>query len=224
MSSTCHWKIQDDVNIINGIVEKADGTFLEGFFFHQVYEGGEFKNIVLGTYPLFEVDVEQLTAKTKCDSILSVQTDMDLKQRGIDEVQMKKWYKKYGIKEYQRIPITDDNNSPYADQMFEVCKVLDQLIEKKRIVYVNCTAGQSRSTSLAAFYLCLYLKAKNWKNPEEVIKAVKMCHQGASPNSVAINLGLQRYKQFQLDLFDRFRSFRDEEELRRKQEEEERRR
>ena len=41
-SATCHWKIQDDVNIINGVVEKADGTFLEGYFFHPLYEGGQF--------------------------------------------------------------------------------------------------------------------------------------------------------------------------------------
>ena len=96
-------------------VEKADGTFLEGFFFHQLYEGGEFKNIVMGPYPLYEVDVDQLVQKTKVTSVLSVQTDMELKQRGIDEVQLKNWYKKNGVRDYQRIPITDDNNSPYAD-------------------------------------------------------------------------------------------------------------
>ena len=33
-SDTFHWHIQDDVNIVNGHVEKADGTFLEGFFFN----------------------------------------------------------------------------------------------------------------------------------------------------------------------------------------------
>ena len=37
-SATCHWKIQDDVNIVNGIVEKADGTFLKDFFFHMLFE------------------------------------------------------------------------------------------------------------------------------------------------------------------------------------------
>ena len=46
------------MNIINGVVEKADGTFLEGFFFHPVNEGGEFKNIVLGPYPLNEIDIK----------------------------------------------------------------------------------------------------------------------------------------------------------------------
>ena len=101
---------------------------------------------------------------------------------------------KNGVRDYYRIPLIDDNNSPYADQLFEISKVLDSLIEKNKIVYVNCTAGQSRSTSLTAFYLCLYLKAKNWKNPDEVIKAVKSCHKGATPNQIAIKLGLDRYK------------------------------
>lgn len=114
-SATCHWKIQDDVNIINGIVEKADGTFLEGFFFHPLHEGGKFQNIVLGAYPLFQVDVEQLTQQTKVNAVLSLQTDIELKQRGIDEELVKKWYKSNGVKEYIRMPLTDDNNSPYAD-------------------------------------------------------------------------------------------------------------
>ena len=60
------------MNIINGVVEKADGTFLEGFFFHPVNEGGEFKNIVLGPYPLHEIDVKQIVQKTNIDAVLSI--------------------------------------------------------------------------------------------------------------------------------------------------------
>lgn len=37
--------------------------------------------------------------------------------------------------------MADDNNSPYADYMFEVSKVLDGMLERQRIVYLNCTAG-----------------------------------------------------------------------------------
>ena len=73
--------------------------------------------------------------------MLSIQSEVELDQRGIEEEQVKQWYKKYGVKEYKRIPITDDNNSQYADQLFEVSKVLDQMIERKRTVFVNCTAG-----------------------------------------------------------------------------------
>lgn len=95
-------------------------------------------------------------------------------------------------------------------------KTLDELIEKNRVVYVNCTAGQSRSTTLSAFYLCLFMKAQNWKTPEEVVKEVKRNHSGATPNVPAILLGLERYKQFQLDLLERLRRLNDEEEDRRR--------
>ena len=71
--------------------------------------------MVLGPYPLNEIDVKQLVTKTKIDAVLSIQTDVELDQRGIDEQQIKLLYKNNGVKEYMRIPITDNNNSPYAD-------------------------------------------------------------------------------------------------------------
>jgi len=91
-SATLHWKIQDDVNIINGVVEKADGTFLEGYFFNQLFEGGQFQDIVLGPYPLYEVDVDRLVSKGKINAVLNLQSDTEMRQRGLDENQLKKWY------------------------------------------------------------------------------------------------------------------------------------
>ena len=38
VSSTPHYKCKDMVKIVNGTVEKADGTFLYGFFFNEVVE------------------------------------------------------------------------------------------------------------------------------------------------------------------------------------------
>lgn len=223
-SATCHWKIQDDVNIINGVVEKADGTFLEGFFFNQLYEGGAFQDIVLGPYPLYEVDVDRLVSKGKINAVLNLQTDTEMRQRGLDENQLKMWYQTKGIKDYIRFSVVDNNNKAYADRLFEASKALDHLIQKKRTVYVHCTSGQSRCTTLSAFYLCLFLKAKNWQNPEEVLKAIKLCHNGSSPNTQVVTLGLQKYKQFQIDLLERMRRVKEEEERRRKLEEEEKRR
>lgn len=78
-SATFHWKIQDDVNIINGVVEKADGTFLEGFFFNHLYEGKVFQDIVLGPYPLYEVDVDRLVNKGRINAVLSLQTDTEMR-------------------------------------------------------------------------------------------------------------------------------------------------
>ena len=142
----------------------------------------------------------------------------------MDENQLKKWYQTKGIKDYIRFPIVDNNSNQYADRLFEASKALDHLIQKKRTVYVHCTSGQSRCTTLSAFYLCLFLKAKNWQNPEEVIKAIKMCHSGSSPNTPVVTLALSRYKQFQLDLLERMRRLKEDEERRRQLEEEEKRR
>lgn len=195
-SSTHHWHIEDEVNVVNGIVEKADGTFFEGFFFNKIHEGGEFKNIILGPYPLYEVDVDQLASKGKIDAVLNLQTDAELRRRGMDENQLKMWYQKKGIKKYIRFPLVDKNANKYIDQLFEASKALDHLLEQSTTVYIHSTAGQSRCTTLAAFYLCLFMKAKNWQNHEEVIKAIKMSHNGASPNGPLVGQALQKYKQF----------------------------
>ena len=71
-SDTNHWHIEDDVNIVNSVVEKADGTFLEGFFFNQIHEGGQFMNIILGPFPLYQVDVDKLVTKGKVGSVLNL--------------------------------------------------------------------------------------------------------------------------------------------------------
>lgn len=97
-------------------------------------------------------------------------------------------------------------------------------MEKKRTVYIHCTSGQSRCTTLSAFYLCLFLKAKNWQKPDEVLAAIKMCHKGSTPNTQVVHLALQKYKQFQLDLLERMKQLKLEEERRRRLQEEERRR
>ena len=46
---------------MNGVVEKADGTFLHGFLFNEVGEKNIPYNIILGSYPLFEVDVKKIS-------------------------------------------------------------------------------------------------------------------------------------------------------------------
>lgn len=195
-SATCHWKIQDNVNVINGVVEKADGTFLEGFFFNQLVEGGAFHSLVLGPYPLYEVDVDQIVEQGKVNAVLSLQSDVEMRQRGLDENQLKKWYQTKGVLDYIRYPVEDDNQDRYAELLFEACKALDHLVSNKRTVYIHCTSGQSRCTTLATLYLCLFLKSKNWNKPHEIEKALKICHKGGSPNMQAVNLALAKYKQF----------------------------
>ena len=77
-SSTPHHKIKDSVKIVNGTVEKADGTFLYGYFFNEVNEPGRNHNIVIGSYPLFEIDVEKMVKNGKINAVLNLQTDEEM--------------------------------------------------------------------------------------------------------------------------------------------------
>jgi hypothetical protein len=52
MGFNSQWKIKDSVQIVNGIVEKADGTFLNEFSFNEIGEKSNPFNLILGSYPI----------------------------------------------------------------------------------------------------------------------------------------------------------------------------
>lgn len=72
VSSTPHYKVKDMVKVVNGTVEKADGTFLYGFFFNEVEEPGRNHNIIIGSYPLYEVDVNKMVKNGKVTAVLNL--------------------------------------------------------------------------------------------------------------------------------------------------------
>jgi hypothetical protein len=47
--------------VVNGVIEKADGTLLNGFFFNEIGDSFHSLNFILGSYPLYEVDVESIS-------------------------------------------------------------------------------------------------------------------------------------------------------------------
>ena len=53
-------KIQDVVHIVNGVVEKADGTFLYDFFFQELKNGKLSLRIIIGSCPQSETDVKKI--------------------------------------------------------------------------------------------------------------------------------------------------------------------
>ena len=48
--------INDRTYLINGMINKADGNFLAGFFLNQIRE----QSVVLGPYPLYEIDIQKI--------------------------------------------------------------------------------------------------------------------------------------------------------------------
>lgn len=95
------------MSVVNGVINKTDGTFLQGFFYNEVMDGKDHTNILVGSYPLFETDVKDLAKNGKVNAILSLMSDYELKQRGIDEPLQKAMFKKNGINLYTRYPVAD---------------------------------------------------------------------------------------------------------------------
>ena len=166
--SDAQWKICDKVQIVNGVVEKADGTFLHGFFYNEVGEkmsdGRKVPyNIVLGSYPLFEVDVRKISKELKVTAVLSLQTDEEVAQRGINERLLVEEFRKNGIKTYYRYGISDDDDQIYSEDLFEAQQILFDLIENRgERVYLHCTSGMTRCASLTCVYTCLNMKSSQW--------------------------------------------------------------
>ena len=218
-------ELTEEVYVVNGAVEKADGTFLQGFFFHEIGEENATFDIILGSYPLYEVDVERMENGGRISAVLSLQSNEELAQRGVDEHEVRAWYKQHHISQYVRRPV-DDLGTPedYADALFDAAVQLDRLREQRHRVYIHCTAGQSRATTLAITYLCLFVKSKHWQSPGLVEQEVTKMHAGATPNMRAVALCLHRRAQFQRDILDRMQRETDAEALARKAREAERRR
>lgn len=92
--------VRDHVSVINGVINKTDGTFLQGFFYNEVMDGKDKTNILIGSYPLFETDVKDLAKNGHADAILSLMSDQELVQRGINEDLQKAMLIKNGINIY----------------------------------------------------------------------------------------------------------------------------
>lgn len=163
------WKICDRVQIVNGVVEKSDGTFLHGFFYNEIGEKQSSYNIVLGSYPLFEVDVKKICSDHQITAVLSLQTDEEIQQRGIDERALVSEFRNHGIKTYYRYGLNDDDEDTYKEDLFEAQQILNDLIENRNEkVYLHCTSGISRCPSLACVYLSLNMVSSKWQNPGAV--------------------------------------------------------
>jgi len=80
--------------------------------------------------------------------------------------------------------------------MFEACQFLDDCLNKNQKVYVHCTSGYTRCTTLVIFYLALYLKSKNWQQIKEIERLLAWVHNGSSPNLQNVQYALTKYKAF----------------------------
>ena len=85
--------------------------------------------------------------------------------RGLDENKTQSDLKKLGLK-YKRVPVDDVSEDEYLQSLFKAAKALHLMIEgANQRVFVHCTSGYTRASTLVTAYLCLFMKSPQWKTP-----------------------------------------------------------
>ena len=128
--------------------------------------------------------------------VFNVQTDVDIKHRGIDWDAMQHYYRERGIQAIH-FPIHDFNEADLTARLFDGAKVLNDMINRGLKVYVHCTAGMGRAPASVLVYLCLFKKVSCWQDPQAVDKLVKSYRKVSTPNMRAVNNVINSSKWFQ---------------------------
>jgi protein-tyrosine phosphatase len=135
------------------------------------------KNLFVGSSPHETHEIEELRS-LGTTAILNLQTEEDIGARGLH------WEKKAAFAAglvFRNVPVNDFDTADLQRKLPECVLALDEMLKARHIVYLHCTAGVSRSPTVAAAYL-------HWCLAWPLEKAL-MCVCGArdcSPNAEAI--------------------------------------
>lgn len=109
-------------------------------------------NLYVGTYPQKSEDIQELKDHCGVTALLSLQTDEDLRERGIVWPALEESYRKLGI-EVRRVPMRDVDREHQRQHLPEAVKVLAELLACGHVAYLHCNAGAGRSPLVAMAYL-----------------------------------------------------------------------
>ena len=106
-------------------------------------------SLLIGSCPLDSEEIEELRSEG-ITAILSLQTDEDLEERGIE------WERKAALAAnltFRSVPVRDFDSADLQQKLPNCVVVLDGMLKADHTVYLHCTAGVGRSPTVAAAYL-----------------------------------------------------------------------
>jgi len=91
-------------------MNKADGNFINPFFFRRIGEA----NLFIGSYPVYEMDVSRLY-EAGVTAVLDIQNLSDTRQRGVNRDKLLQFYRNKGINVVINHPVNDVSFDDYCD-------------------------------------------------------------------------------------------------------------
>ena len=108
--------------------------------------------LAVGSYPHTPDHVHFLRERLGVTAVLNLQSDVDLRMRGVDWTVMWPLYTRLGV-QTSRVPILDFTPTDLAKHLDKAVDALATFVSKGRKVYVHCNAGLNRSPSVVIAHL-----------------------------------------------------------------------
>lgn len=133
--------------------------------------------LILGSCPMCEDDIERIRSATGITAMLSVQHDECLRQFSIDYPAFVRHGKRLGLV-MRRCPIRDFDPPDMRRNLPTAVRMLAGLMASGHRVYVHCTAGIGRG----ALVILGYLVFIEGRAPEEAAELIRRCRACVAPN------------------------------------------
>jgi hypothetical protein len=112
-------------------------------------------------------------------------SDSDVQKFGFQKQEMMRQYGRCGINFSKHLPVDDANLDDQAtlDSMFIAAQYLDDMINDKGLnVFIHCSNGQTRASTIALVYMSLFKVHSQSGNLKEMAKIMKTHHSLSQPN------------------------------------------
>ncbi|MBI3988290.1 MAG: dual specificity protein phosphatase family protein [candidate division NC10 bacterium] len=111
--------------------------------------------LYVGSFPETSADIEALKIRCSITAVLNLQSDEDLRERGLAWPILAGYYRARGI-EVRRFAMRDGDPEDQRLKLPDAVHTLATLLSSGHTVYLHCNAGLGRSPLVAMAYLHWY--------------------------------------------------------------------
>jgi len=109
-------------------------------------------DLFVGSFPEGRKDIDRLKRTCGVTAILNLQSDEDLRERGLEWRFLERTYTELGM-DARRVSMRDFDYHNQRQVLPQAVRVLAQLLACGHITYLHCNAGMGRSPLVAMAYL-----------------------------------------------------------------------